>query len=46
MSLLKRKMLNFPDPRETVVLKTGVFSISLDFRSSEERFAFQQGLLE
>jgi len=29
------------DPREIVVLKTGVFSSTLDFRSSEKRFAIQ-----
>jgi len=40
-SLWKRIMLNFPDPRETAVLKTGVLFISMDFTSSEKRFAFQ-----
>jgi hypothetical protein len=33
--------LFYPDPRETAVVKTGVLFISMDFRSSEKRFAIQ-----
>jgi hypothetical protein len=31
----------YPDPREKAIAKTGVLFISMDFRSSEKRFASQ-----
>jgi hypothetical protein len=41
MSFLRRKMWFFLDPREIVVLKTGVLFIFMDFRLSEKRFAIK-----
>jgi hypothetical protein len=31
----------YPDPREKAIAKTGVLFISMDFRTSEKRFASQ-----
>jgi hypothetical protein len=34
-------LLFYLDPREKAIVKTGVLFISMDFRSSEKRFAIQ-----